>query len=53
MIDYDELKEMGNVFRIEETRIKDHLGAIVRGAVRKALNAVLDAEADRLCGTSR
>lgn len=34
-------------------RIKDHLGEMVRGTVEEALNAILDAEADRLCGAGR
>lgn len=43
----------GNVIRIDEERIKDHLGQIVRGTVEDTLNALLDAEADRLCNASR
>ncbi len=46
-------KEMGEVIRIDEGRIKDHLGEMVRGTVEEALNAMLDAEADRLCGAER
>ena len=34
-------------------RIKDHLGDMVSGTVEEALNAMLDAEADQLCGASR
>lgn len=44
---------MGQVIRIDEARIKDHLGEMVRGTVEEALNALLDAEADRLCGAAR
>ena len=40
---------MGQVIRIDEARIKDHLG----GTVEEALNAMLDAEAERLCGAGR
>ncbi len=36
---------MGEVIRIDEGRIKDHLGEMVRGTVEEALNALLDAEA--------
>ena len=36
---------MGNVVRIDEERIRDHLGKIVRGTVEDTLNALLDAEA--------
>ena len=43
----------GNVVRIDEERIKDHLGRIVRGTVEETLNALLDAEADRLCNARR
>lgn len=46
-------RPMGEVIRIDEARIKDHLGEMVRGTVEEALNAMLDAEADQLCGASR
>ena len=46
-------EEMGQVIGIDEARIKDHRGEMVRGTVEEALNAMLDAEADRLCGASR
>ena len=45
--------DVGNVIRIDEERIKDHLGKIVRGTVEDTLNALLDAEADRLCRATR
>ncbi len=53
MTDDDNGKEMSKVIRIDEARIKDHLGEMVRGTVEEALNAMLDAEADRLCGAGR
>ena len=43
----------GQVIQIDEARIKDHRGEMVRGTVEEALNAMLEAEADRLCGVSR
>ena len=46
-------KAMGDVIQIDEARIRDHLGEMVRGTVEEALNAMLDAEADRLCGADR
>lgn len=46
-------KTMGEVIQIDEARIRDHLGEMVRGTVEEALNAMLDAEADRLCGADR
>ncbi len=41
---------MGQVIQIDEARIRDHLGEMVRGTVEETLNAMLDAEADQLCG---
>src|SRR6187402_2784295 len=46
-------KPMGEVIQIDEARIRDHLGEMVRGTVEETLNALLDAEADRLCGAKR
>lgn len=44
---------MGNVIRIEDERIQDHLKHIVRGSIEETLNALLDAEVDRLAGAGR
>ena len=44
---------MGKAVHIDEARIKDHLGEMVRDAVEVTLNTMLDAEADRLCGAAR
>jgi len=46
-------KTMGQIIQIDEARIRDHLGEMVRGTVEETLNAMLDAEADRLCGAAR
>jgi hypothetical protein len=40
---------LGNVIRIDDERVREHLGHIVRGTVEETLNAMLEAEADRLC----
>ena len=53
MDENDRPKPMGQVIQIDEARIRDHLGEMVRGTVEEALNAMLDAEADRLCGAGR
>ena len=53
MSDDKKVDGMGQVIQIDEARIKDHLGEMVRGTVEEALNAMLDAEADRLCGAGR
>jgi hypothetical protein len=37
-------KPMGQVIQIDEARIRDHLGEMVRGTVEETLDAVLDAE---------
>lgn len=42
-----------NVIRIDRAAIESHLGAMVRGTVEETLNALLDAEADTLCGAKR
>ena len=46
-------KTMGQVIQIDEARIRDHLGEMVRGTVEETLNAMLDAEPDQLCGAGR
>ena len=43
-------KKLNNVVQIDEGKIKDHLGELVRGTVEETLNSMLDAEADALCG---
>lgn len=48
-----EAKVLSNLVRIDEEQIRDHLGTIVRGSVEEMLNALLDAEADRLCNAGR
>ena len=49
----DSTKPLSNVIRIDDERIQDHLKHIVRGSVEETLNALLDAEADRLVGARR
>ncbi len=44
---------LGNVISIDDERIKDHLDRVVRGMVEETLNALLDAEADRVCNPQR
>jgi len=43
----------GGVIKIDEGKIYDHLGELVRGSVEDALNAMLDAEADRMIGAKK
>lgn len=49
----NDTKPMNKVIHIDETQIKDHLGELVRGSVEDTLNALLDAEADRMCNAQR
>lgn len=49
----DSTKALSNVIRIDDERIQDHLKHIVRGSAEETLNALLDAEADRLVGAGR
>jgi putative transposase len=49
----NDTKTLNKVVQIDETRIRDHLSEIVRGSVEETLNAMLDAEADALCGAQR
>lgn len=46
-------EQKGEAIKIDEARIKDHLGEMVRGTVEEALNAMLDPEADQLCGAGK
>lgn len=41
------------IVQIDEQKIKEHVGEIVRGTVQETLNALLDAEADQLCNAKR
>jgi len=45
--------KQGEIIQIDEGMIKDHLGKIVKGTVEDTLNALLDADADRLCNAER
>lgn len=46
-------KKLGKVVNIDDAKITDHLGELVRGTVEETLNAMLDAETDTLCGAQR
>lgn len=53
MSNNNETKALGKVFQIDDSRIQDHLGELVRGTVEETVNAMLDAEADAMCGVQR
>ena len=46
-------KGLGRIVQIDEGKIQDHVSEVVRGTVEQTLNAMLDAEADRLCNASK
>jgi hypothetical protein len=44
---------LNNVITIDDERIKNRLDRVVRGSVEERLNALLEAEANRLCNSRR
>src|ERR1700729_2005158 len=48
-----EVAKLNQVIQIDEGKIQAHLGEVVRSTVEETLNAMLDAEADRLCEAER
>jgi putative transposase len=48
-----ETKTLGSVVQIDEGKIQAHLDEVVRSTVEETLNALLDAEADQLCGARK
>ena len=48
-----EVPKLSHVIQIDEGKIQEHLGEVVRNTVEETLNAMLDAEADRLCRAER
>lgn len=48
-----ETRALDKVIRIDEAQVQAHLSEMVRSSVEETLNALLDAEADRLCQAKR
>jgi len=46
-------RKEGQIIRIEQEQLSKHLDKVVRSTVEETLNALLDAEADRLCHAGR
>ena len=46
-------KALGAVVQIDDGKIRAHLNEVVRATVEETLNALLDAEADHLCGARK
>lgn len=51
--DVTETRALDKVIRIDEAQVQAHLSEMVRSSVEETLNALLDAEADRLCRAKR
>jgi putative transposase len=49
----ESVKNLNKVIKIDEARIKNHLGEMVRSTVEETLNDMLNAEADQLCNAQR
>jgi transposase-like protein len=47
------VKPLGTVVQIDDGQIRAHLDEVVRATVEETLNALLDAEADQLCGARK
>jgi len=47
------VKPLGAVVQIDDGQIRAHLDEVVRATVEETLNALLDAEADQLCGARK
>jgi putative transposase len=46
-------QKLSKVIQIDEEKINQHLGNLVRGTVEETLKQLLDAEADQLCNAAR
>jgi len=43
----------GGIIQVDEGMIREHVGEIVKGTVEETLNAMLEADAERLCNAAR
>ena len=46
-------RNLDKIIKIDESKIQDHLGEMVRGTFKETLHKMLDAEADKLCNAER
>ncbi len=49
----DYTRHLGNVAQIDEERMQDHLGKVVKGTEEETLNSLLDADGDELDNAAR
>jgi transposase-like protein len=50
---FAESEKLAGVVRLDEKQLRTHVDGVVRDTVEQTLNALLDAEADVLCGAKR
>ena len=48
-----EVRDFSEVIKIDEGKVRQHVEEVVRSSVEETLNALLEAEADELCGAKR
>ncbi|MCL2329958.1 MAG: IS256 family transposase, partial [Phycisphaerae bacterium] len=46
-------ESLSSAIQIDSSKVRAHVDEVVRGTVEQTLNALLDAEADRLCNAGR
>ena len=51
--DFAGVEKFAGVVRLDEGQLRSHVDGVVRDTVEQTLNALLDAEADALCGAKR
>jgi len=51
--DFAGVEKFAGVVRVDDVQLRSHVDGVVRETVEQTLNALLDAEADALCGAKR
>src|SRR5712692_10130084 len=51
--DFVGVEKFAGVVRVDDVQLRSHVDGVVRDTVEQTLNALLDAEADALCGAKR
>ena len=51
--DFAGVEKFAGVVRVDDVQLRSHVDGVVRDTVAQTLNALLDAEADALCGAKR
>jgi len=52
-VDEDNAAPLEGAIRVDEKQLRGHIDEAVRSSVEETLNALLDAEAERICGAER